>query len=221
MANIPPPPPKIPESANALVQALNWAYDTALEGFPTFDGARVIAANSSGKSTAKRADSVITWACGTAGVIGAATSIGGFITLPATLPANLACTALVQLRMVQAIAILAGHDPKDDRVRSMALLALLGMSAADVLKEIGISVARALTEQFIKDVVVQALAKAVVKGAITKTASRSITASVSRLVPLVGAVIGGVIDASATKLIGEMAIKVFMPTPAPASEKAP
>lgn len=203
------------QEGNVVLQAINWAYDTALDGFSGFEGARVMAANATGSTQDDRASDVINWSCAKAAGIGALTSIGGFITMPVTLPANLAGTALVQMRLVQALAIIGGRDPKDERVRTMALLAALGMSAADVLKGIGVSVAQALTEQAIKDVVVQALAKAVVKGSISRASSKTIASSVSRVVPLVGAVVGGAIDAGATYTIGVTAKGLFMPAPEP------
>ncbi len=200
----------VPE-VSALLQAINWAYDTALDGFPGFDGARAIAAGAVGTSPTERANDVINWSCAKAGGIGALTSIGGFITLPVSLPANLMGTLLVQLRMVQSIAIIAGRNPLDDRVRTMAMLACLGMSVADVLKGIGISVARALADQFIKDVVAQALTKAVVRGVIAQTAKKSVLSSFYRLVPIVSSVIGGSIDAVATYTIGSTARGLFLP----------
>ena len=216
-----PPSDNVPPEANRFIQMLNWAYDAALEGFTGFDGARVIAAGAKGNTPAERANNVINWESAKAASVGALTGIGGFITMPVTLPANLAGTALVQLRMVQSVAILAGHDPKDERVRTMALLALLGMSATEVLKQIGLTVTRALAEQFVKDVVVQALTKAIVKGAIAKTAGKSIISSVSRLVPVISAFIGAGLDAAATKITGEIAYKVFMPVPEPEPTEIP
>jgi hypothetical protein len=212
-----PPSDNVPPEANRFLQMLNWVYDSALNGIPSFEGSRVYAANTRGTPT-DRISNVIGWSTATAGAVGAVTSIGGLITLPISLPANLVGTFFVQIRMVQSIAIIAGKDPLDDRVRTMAFLACLGMSVTDVLKGIGISVAHALADQFVKDVVAQALAKAVVRGVIARTAKKSILSSVYRAVPVLSAGIGGTIDAVATYTIGSSARGLFLPNEIPTNE---
>ena len=61
-----------------------------------------------------------------AGVQGFVTSIGGLVTLPVALPANLTGLAIVQARMVASIAHLRGYDLDDPRVRTAVITCLLG-----------------------------------------------------------------------------------------------
>ena len=46
------------------------------------------------------------------------TNIGGVATLPVAIPANITGVAIVQIRMVAAIAHLRGYDLNDNRVRT-------------------------------------------------------------------------------------------------------
>ena len=57
-----------------------------------------------------------------------------------TLPANIASVLFVQIRMIVAIAYLAGHDLKDDRVKTMVYVCLVGNGVAELLKNLGIEV---------------------------------------------------------------------------------
>jgi uncharacterized protein (DUF697 family) len=57
---------------------------------------------------------------------GLLTNLGGIVTLAATIPVNITGLALLQCRMVAAIAHLRGYDLTDPRVRSSLLLCVLG-----------------------------------------------------------------------------------------------
>ena len=61
-----------------------------------------------------------------AGAQGFLTNIGGLVTMTVMVPANIAGLALIQCRMVAAIAHLRGYDLDDQRVRNAILASLLG-----------------------------------------------------------------------------------------------
>ena len=63
---------------------------------------------------------------GLASAQGFVTNIGGVATLPVAIPANIAGVAIVQMRMVAAIAHLRGYDLNDNRVRTALVMCLLG-----------------------------------------------------------------------------------------------
>ena len=73
--------------------------------------------------------------CGTSGFL---TGLGGLITLPVAIPANIGSVLYVQLRMVAGIAKLGGYDIKSDQVQTMVYLALTGSALKDVVKQVGI-----------------------------------------------------------------------------------
>lgn len=63
------------------------------------------------------------------GTEGFLTNLGGLVTAAWSIPANIGGLALVQLRLVAAIAHLRGHDLDDARVRNAVLTVLLGRDA--------------------------------------------------------------------------------------------
>ncbi len=71
---------------------------------------------------------------------GFVTNIGGLVTLSVSLPANVGAAYLVQSHLAASIAVVYGHDPHEEEVRTALLLCLLGNGATDVLKRVGVDV---------------------------------------------------------------------------------
>src|SRR6185437_16633197 len=69
----------------------------------------------------KRIVAETTASSATAGFV---TGLGGFITLPVTLPANITGQAILNARMVGAIAHLRGWDLQDELVRNSVLITI-------------------------------------------------------------------------------------------------
>lgn len=113
---------KLALTEDQVMSALNKCYEAALNGLPNTPNCYEIADqylnkyNDSEKATA----AFVKWQimkCSTSGFI---TSLGGIFTLPVAIPANLASVWYIQLRMIATIAVLAGYDPSDDEVQTMA-----------------------------------------------------------------------------------------------------
>jgi uncharacterized protein (DUF697 family) len=66
---------------------------------------------------------------------GFVTNLGGLVTLAATVPANIVGLALLQCRMVAAIASVHGQDLDDVGVRNAVLTCILGRSTVEQLVE--------------------------------------------------------------------------------------
>lgn len=79
--------------------------------------------------------------CGTSGFL---SGLGGVLTLPVAIPANISSVLYVQLRMVAAIAYMGGFDIQSDQVQTLAYACLTGSALADVLKQTGIKVGEKL-----------------------------------------------------------------------------
>ncbi|MGO2174028.1 MAG: EcsC family protein, partial [Staphylococcus equorum] len=75
------------------------------------------------------------------GTSGFLTGLGGMITLPVALPANITSVVYVQMRMIAAIAHIRGYDLKDDEVKTLVYLCLTGQTAGDILKDVGVKFA--------------------------------------------------------------------------------
>ena len=103
-----------------VMGALDWAYDKALGGIAGFDSAQELAESymKAGDCKISQANSLIRWQNAKAGTSGFLTGLGGIITMPVTVPANIASVMYVQLRMIAAIAHIGEHDIRDDRIKT-------------------------------------------------------------------------------------------------------
>jgi hypothetical protein len=127
-------------------------------------------------------------------------------------PANITSVLYIQLRMIVAIAIMAGYDPHNDKVQTFAYACLLGNSAGDVIKEVGIKITDKITLKFIKKIpgeVLKKINKAIVPRLITKAGSKGII-NLTKTVPVVSGIFGAGFDVFTTKGIGAAAKKMFI-----------
>lgn len=97
-----------------MMQLLDWSYEKALNGLPGTPDAFELADNYLRKHTTveKSVNSLIRMQNTKAGTSGFLTGLGGIITLPVAIPANIASVVYVQMRMVAAIAVMGGYDLK-------------------------------------------------------------------------------------------------------------
>ena len=118
------------------MKALDYGYEKALNGLSNLETAESLAAEylKSDESLKKSSSKMIKWQISKAGTSGFLTGLGGIITLPLTVPANLASVLYIQIRMIATIAVMGGHDLRDDKVKSMIYLCIAGNAAKDVLK---------------------------------------------------------------------------------------
>jgi hypothetical protein len=160
-------------------------------------------------------DRLISWQVAKAGAAGFATGVGGALTLPVAIPANLAGVLYIQIRMIGAIAHLRGYDVRSDQVKTLVVACLAGSAALDILKDVGINIGAQLTTQIILRIsgqVLKRINQAVGFRLVTKAGSRG-AVNLIKGVPLVGGIVGGAFDAAATKVIGRTAKQVFIPVP--------
>lgn len=197
-----------------IMQALDWAYDKAINGVAGMDSASEMAANyAKGKGTKiDQANSLIRWQNTKAGTSGFITGLGGLITMPITIPANITSVIYVQIRMIAAIACLGGHDLKDDRVKTLVYACLTGNVAKDILKDVGIVVGRKLTENAIKNIsgkTITVINQKVGFRLLTKFGEKG-AVNLGKSIPLVGGFIGATFDSVTTNLIGNIARDTFL-----------
>lgn len=140
------------QEQSTLMKALDYAYEKSINGLPGFDSARRMAETyqRSAGTPRDQANALIRWQVAKAGTSGFLAGLGGVLSMPVLLPANIATVMVVQVRMIAAIACLGGHDVGDDRVKSLVYVCLAGNSAKDVLKDVGVVVGTRLTRQMIQ-----------------------------------------------------------------------
>ncbi len=203
--------------ATVVGKALDMAYDKAVDGVPNIPGLRSAEGlaedylNAPG-SLEEKVDELVRVQVLKAATSGFVTGLGGFVTLPVAIPANVASIMYLQLRMVAAVARMGGHDVRDDRVRAVCYACLCGNAAAEVLQGVGIAIGKKLTERAITRLssdVITKINQAVGFRMVTKFGQTG-AINLGKAVPLVGGVIGGTFDGTTTYAIGRVARSVFV-----------
>lgn len=198
-----------------IMQALNWAYDKALDGtIPGTDSSYDMAENylKGEENLETKVNSLIRWQNTKSATTGFVSGLGGIITMPVAIPASIATVIYVQIRMITAIAIMGGYDVKDDRVKALVYSCLAGNAAKDILKGTGIIIGSKMSTQLIKSIsreTIVAINKRVGFRLLTKFGEKG-AINLGKMIPLVGGVIGGTFDGISTNIVGNIARKTFI-----------
>jgi hypothetical protein len=199
----------------SITKALDWAYDKAIVGgLPgTKDAYELAEEFLKGKGGLQdQVNTLIRWQNSKSATSGFVTGLGGIITLPVAIPANLASVLYIQLRMIAAIAIMGGQDVKDDKVRTMAFACLCGNAAKDILKDVGIVIGKKVAEQGLKKLsgeVIKKINQKVGFRLVTKFGSKGVV-NLSKAIPLLGGITGAVFDGVSTNIVGNTARNLFI-----------
>jgi uncharacterized protein (DUF697 family) len=196
------------------MRVLDWAYEKAISGMPGLDSASQLASGFMEKegSLREKANSLIRWQNAKAGTSGFVTGIGGLMTLPVAIPANLASVVYIQIRMIAAIAHMGGYDLRDEKVKTLVYMCLVGNFAKDILQETGIRLGTKFTALAIERISEKSLLliNQRVGFRLLATSGTKGMINLGKAVPLVGGIIGGSIDMAATNTIGNMARNTFL-----------
>lgn len=217
--------------ANTFMKALDPIYDKALDGIPGFLSVEEMAEDylsdledrKNLESLKGRVDTLIRWQVTKASTSGFLTGLGGILTLPVAIPANLSSVMYVQLRMVAAVAYAGGYDVRNDRVKTLCYTCLCGNTANEVLKGVGITAGTKLTQQAIKRLSFEAIKKvnkAVGFRLVTKFGQTGVV-NLGKAIPLAGGVVGGTFDGAATYTIGKVAKNVFLADDQKSAQRKP
>lgn len=142
---------------------------------------------------------------------GAVTGIGGLLTLPLTVPAGLGGYYLIAARLAAGIAYLRGYDLRSEDVRTALLVVMLGSVGTEIIKDTGVTIgtkglASALAK--VPGTVFIEINKKVGFRLITKGGSKGVL-NMGKLVPFVGAPIGGTTDLLSMRAVGRYARSAF------------
>ncbi|MEO7350577.1 MAG: EcsC family protein [Marmoricola sp.] len=149
-----------------------------------------------------------------AGAQGLLTNIGGLVTMAVMVPTNITGLALVQCRMVAAIAHLRGYDLDDKRTRNAILASLLGEERilALIKKKKLPGTPMALATAPVHDPHLDnIMANEVASELITKVAGKRLATTVGRRVPVVGGLVGAGTDGYSTWRVGRYVDREFLP----------
>jgi uncharacterized protein (DUF697 family) len=133
----------------------------------------------------------------------------GVMTIPVTLPANMASVFYFQLRMAAAIACIRGYDLESDEVRKFTQMCVAIQDARKMIEDIGANVLDGkLSPQAIHDIIIKV--SGIVAGKLLAKVGGKGAVDISKMIPLIGGVAGGAIDAVWTRSIASMAKKNFV-----------
>lgn len=158
--------------------------------------------------------------CTTSGFL---TSLGGIITLPISVPANVSSVLYVQMRMIACLAYMGGYDLNSDQVQTFVYVCLAGVSVNNILKNTGIKVGNKVANNMLKKLPGSILTKinqAVGFRLVTKFGTKGLI-NLGKMIPAVGGVIGGVLDFTETRAIANRAYKLFIENNPSALEEEP
>ena len=201
---------------SVIGKALEWSYEKAVNGAGVLGtaqelGEEYLKSNNNNKLDA--VNSLIRWQNTKAATGGFITNLGGLITLPVAIPANMASSLYIQLRMIAAIAHISGYDVHEDRVKTLCFVCLTGKSAVDVIKSTGVQIGTKFTasaiQKYITGEMIKSVNKAVGFRLVTKAGSTGIL-NLTKMVPLVGGVVGGAFDGVSTNIVGNTARDAFL-----------
>ena len=172
---------------------LGKLYDGALKGIPGSKSVEALAqeylSNCGGKKE-QAAEQLIRMQVTKCTTTGFLTGLGGLITLPATITADIGSSMYVQIRMIAAIAVMGGYS----------------------LKQVGVKTANRASLQLLKKLPGTVLTKINQKLGfrfLTKFGQKGVI-NLVKVVPVAGGVVNGGLNLVETKAIGKRAMKVFL-----------
>jgi uncharacterized protein (DUF697 family) len=125
---------------------------------------------------------------------GFVSGLGGLITLPVTIPADLASSLYIEIRMIAAIAAIRGYDIYSDEVKTLVYLCIVGNSVGDILKQAGLKALTDYTARVLIPKISKAVAAKVAENVGNKLllkTSTKVLPKLGKMVPVVGGVLSG------------------------------
>lgn len=211
-------------TAGAATRMIERLMDVGIDGKGPFDSAQKVAdiAIAEHPEADGAIDAMVRSHLKLAAAGGFVTGLGGFVTMPIALPANVLAFYLIATRMVAGIASARGYDIRQPEVRSAVLLALVGADSDDLLKKLpplsGVSTGRLanLAAQRLPGPALLALNKGIGFRLLNQVGKKSLT-RFGKAVPLAGGVVGAGLDTYLLKRIADHARHEFPPKARPVS----
>ncbi|MBR1606218.1 MAG: EcsC family protein [Clostridia bacterium] len=204
---------KKPITNESILKFLNEIYKKVNQGAGVIPPIESFANDYLVKETdpRKAVENMVKVQCTKSAISGILSGFGGFITLPVALPANITSVIIVQMRMIAATAYMAGYDISSDQVQTLVYACLAGVSIVTIVKKAGIEFGVKLGKNMVGKIPGRVLIKINQKVGfrfLTKFGTKGII-NIGKMIPVVGAVIGGGFDLVETSVIGNRAIKMF------------
>ena len=202
-------------SQEDIMKLLDACYEKCLNGVPLVSPSveelanNYLSKNESKEKACKAMMQNQIIKCTTSGFI---TGFGGLIALPVAIPANVSSVLYVQMRMIACTAYIAGYDLNCDQTQTFIYACLAGVAVNEILKQAGIKFGMKLAEGLVKKIPGKVLTKINQKVGfrfLTKFGTKGLV-NLGKMIPGVGAVVGGGLDLVETKIIADRAYKWFI-----------
>ncbi|MGB5951738.1 MAG: hypothetical protein WBG57_04375 [Ornithinimicrobium sp.] len=184
--------------ARMSMSVLHWMVNLGVGGIGPLDSAEHIANEAMAEHSDEKAaiDAIVKRHLKLAAGGGFATGVGGLITMPVALPANVISFYALAARMIASVAAVRGYDVNSESTRTAIVLTMLRVDADDVLRKVGV-VGGGKMSAIALNRVPKAAALVINKGVGFRVAGRLGARAAGRLgraVPLAGGVIGAGLD---------------------------
>lgn len=146
------------------------------------------------------------------GVGGIVTGMGGFVTMPIALPANVFEFYVQAARMVGAIATIRGYDVKQPNIRAAVLLTMVGSHSDEVLAKAGLATGGGRLANMAVGRLPRSAVMMINKAVgfrLLRTLGEGTFSRLGRAVPVVGGAVGGALDGYMMHRIADQAFKEF------------
>lgn len=148
--------------------------------------------------------------CSASGFI---TGLGGILTIPVAVPANIGSVLYVQLRMIACLAYMGGYDVRSEHVKTMMYACLAGVSLNRIIKELGAKVKSDKVDKllaYIPESSMPSISEKIYSQLALKTGAKVGTGTIGRAIPLLGGIVNGALDYVETKALADRAYEMFV-----------
>lgn len=209
------PNKKIQLNQDDIMNLLDKLYDNSIQGIPKVsEPVEKLASDyiSKADNIDSAAKSFINYQIAKCTTSGFLTGLGGLITLPVAIPANIGSVLYVQMRMIACLAHMGGYDTTSDQVQTLVYACLAGISVDQIVKQVGVKVGVKFANAMVNKIPGTVLTKINQKVGfrlLTKFGTKG-AINIGKAIPFVGGIISGGFDFAETKIIADRAYKMFI-----------
>lgn len=146
-------------------------------------------------------------------VSGFVTGLGGLLTIPVTVPANIASVLYVQMRMIACLAYMGGYDVRSRGVKTMMYACLAGVSLNLIIKELGKKLGSERVDKLLDKIPESSLpsiSQKIYSQLAVKTGAKVGSGTLGKAIPFIGGIVNGALDYVETKALADRAHDMFI-----------
>ena len=164
-------------------------------------------------SVEEAARSFIKWQIAKCTGSGFVTGLGGLLTIPVTVPANIGSVLYVQMRMIACLAYMGGYDVRSKEVKTMLYACLAGVSLNRIIKELGKKLGNDRVDKLLDKIPESSLptiSQKIYSHLALKTGAKVGSGTIGKAIPFLGGIVNGALDYAETKELSDRAYDMFI-----------